>query len=368
MSRKVSILIVFTILVVGLPLTGVYLSGHSALLFVSFPPLTKPVGHEPFSWPVFMVYLLLAAGILCVIGAGARRMLSGSKSATLPVKRRLPWWGWFALAILIVSWILAWTRLPWFEFFQRHTFIPLWLSYILVANSLCYRQSGKCPMLNKPIFFLFLFPVSAVFWWYFEFLNQFVHNWYYTGVDYGPITYSIHASISFSTVLPAVYTTRKLIADSQWFGQRFYGLPPLRKIRKFESVFFSWAILLMTCAGLLGVSLWPDGLFSMLWIAPLLILTCLQHLTGQVSIFSTILDGDWRPAVSAAMAALICGLFWEMWNYYSLAKWVYSVPYVHRFQIFEMPILGYMGYLPFGLECMAVVELLDSRYVHGRQI
>ena len=71
-------------------------------------------------------------------------------------------------------------------------------------------------------------------------------------------------------------------------------------------------------------------------------------------------DGDWRPVVSAAMAALICGFFWEMWNYYSLAKWIYSVPYVHRFEIFEMPILGYMGYLPFGLLCMAIVELFES--------
>jgi hypothetical protein len=219
-------------------------------------------------------------------------------------------------------------------------------------------------MLDRPVFFLLLFPVSAVFWWYFEYLNQFVQNWYYTGVDYGPITYSIHASISFSTVLPAVYTTRMWISGTKWFRQRFYGLPPLRRT---ESILFLWAILLVTCAGLIGVGLWPDELFSMLWVAPLLILTSLLHIAGQTSIFSTMADGDWRPAVSAAMAALICGFFWEMWNYYSLAKWSYTVPYVHRFEIFEMPILGYMGYLPFGLECMAIVELFKGQCLSGRQ-
>lgn len=364
MIKKVTILVVFTILVVGLPLIGIWLSGQSTLLFVSFPPLTKPVGHEPFSWPVFMVYLLLTIGTLGFIGAGARRMLPGSKAASLPAKRQLPWWGWFALAILIFSWFLAWNRLPWCELFQRHTFIPLWLSYIVLANGLCFRQSGRCPMLDRPVFFLLLFPVSAVFWWYFEYLNQFVQNWYYTGVDYGPITYSIHASISFSTVLPAVYTTRMWISGTKWFRQRFYGLPPLRRT---ESILFLWAILLVTCAGLIGVGLWPDELFSMLWVAPLLILTSLLHIAGQTSMFSIMADGDWRPAVSAAMAALICGFFWEMWNYYSLAKWSYTVPYVHRFEIFEMPILGYMGYLPFGLECMAIVELFKGQCLSGRQ-
>ena len=64
--------------------------------------------------------------------------------------------------------------------------------------------------------------------------------------------------------------------------------------------------------------------------------------------------------VSAALAALICGFFWEMWNFYSLARWTYSVPLVHRFQIFEMPLLGYAGYLPFGLECAVMGSLFGE--------
>ena len=64
--------------------------------------------------------------------------------------------------------------------------------------------------------------------------------------------------------------------------------------------------------------------------------------------------GDWREAGSWALAALGCGLCWELWNLHSLAKWIYTVPYVHRWQVFEMPLLGYTGYLPFGLECALV--------------
>ena len=55
------------------------------------------------------------------------------------------------------------------------------------------------------------------------------------------------------------------------------------------------------------------------------------------------------PDVSAlAVAALVCGFFWEMWNYWSLPKWHYSVPYVGRWHVFEMSAVGYTGYLPFG--------------------
>jgi len=45
-----------------------------------------------------------------------------------------------------------------------------------------------------------------------------------------------------------------------------------------------------------------------------------------------------------------------MWNFYSLPKWKYDVPFVNRFHIFEMPLLGYAGYLPFGLECAVAAE------------
>jgi hypothetical protein len=49
-----------------------------------------------------------------------------------------------------------------------------------------------------------------------------------------------------------------------------------------------------------------------------------------------------------------------MWISNSLAYWQYSVPFVARFHLFEMLIIGYAGYLPFGFECMVVANLLRS--------
>jgi hypothetical protein len=55
-----------------------------------------------------------------------------------------------------------------------------------------------------------------------------------------------------------------------------------------------------------------------------------------------------------------------MWNFHSAAKWIYAVPFVNRFHFFEMPILGYAGYLPFGLECAIIGDIIVNS--SGRDI
>jgi hypothetical protein len=111
--------------------------------------------------------------------------------------------------------------------------------------------------------------------------------------------------------------------------------------------------------GLMCIGVLPNYLFSLLWISPLIIILSLQTLTGEKHILSGLAAGHWSPVVSSALAAAFCGFFWEMWNYYSLARWEYSIPFVHRFKIFEMPILGYAGYLPFGVECVVIGKLVE---------
>ena len=84
-------------------------------------------------------------------------------------------------------------------------------------------------------------------------------------------------------------------------------------------------------------------------------------LLKERSALDTLAAGNWAVVVRFAVAALICGVAWETWNYYSLAKWVYTIPWVHRWKIWEMPLLGFAGYLPFGVECAAVASWIDSR-------
>jgi hypothetical protein len=100
-------------------------------------------------------------------------------------------------------------------------------------------------------------------------------------------------------------------------------------------------------------------MFPLLWISPLLIWSLFSP--DETASFFLSGHGDWRGILSSTLAALVCGFFWEMWNYYSLARWVYHIPFVQHLQLFEMPLLGYAGYLPFGVECGVVAEMVLAR-------
>jgi hypothetical protein len=76
------------------------------------------------------------------------------------------------------------------------------------------------------------------------------------------------------------------------------------------------------------------------------------------AISSRVADGDWRLVACLAGGALTCGFFWEFWNSRASPKWIYHVPGMDAVKVFEMPVLGYLGYLPFGLELYALYHFL----------
>jgi hypothetical protein len=59
-------------------------------------------------------------------------------------------------------------------------------------------------------------------------------------------------------------------------------------------------------------------------------------------------------------AGLICGLWWEAWNYFAITKWVYTLPVLNFWKVFEMPLLGFLGFPPFALECAVMYNFLKA--------
>ncbi len=348
-------LTILALMLLGMPLLGVFLAGMPVSKFLEFPPKTRYVQHAAFSWAAFALYsTFIFACITPLIIRGIR--ISSKPKHTLPSARPFPWWGWLGLLTGAASWVLAWSRFSWFAAFQAHTFSPLWFSFIIVINALCYRRSGTSLMTQRPGFFLLLFPTSAAFWWFFEYLNRFVQNWFYVGPEFSSLEYFWYATLPFSTVLPAVLSTRQWLLSGHWIQDRYTNMKPFAFGK---SHWVAAVSLFLAAAGLAVIGVWPNFFFPLLWISPLLIIVGLQTLMQERTILDQISSGNWSVAVASILAALICGLFWEMWNYFSLARWEYSIPFVHRFLIFEMPILGYAGYLPFGLECAVAGAVLE---------
>jgi hypothetical protein len=405
-SRKLLLIIVLLFL---LPPAGILLQGKSAAPYFHFPPRATGIAHQSFSWTAF---ILIALFVLAVCAPVFRHVLlfreppprkkkthsptvsnrrekqpciqvldSAALTSAVDVRdqsdlqyssmlatliggrcgaggrRRLfPWWGWLGLALISLFWLLAWSRFSWFAPLQTYTFTPLWLGYILTVNGFCQLRRGGSLLTDSPSFFLTLFPASALFWWFFEYLNRFVQNWHYVSIDnLSAVRYALEATISFSTVLPAVLSTTGLLATFPRLTRPLACFVPLYLPKP---RFLAWLVLIAAVGGLLGIGIWPDVLYPLLWLAPLMLILGMQIVSGEEIILAPLRRGDWRPVWLPALAALICGFFWELWNWRSLAHWEYTVPLVGRFHFFEMPLLGYAGYLPFGVECLVAAGLL----------
>jgi len=337
------------------PLGGLAVVGEPVAAFLHFPPRTTQVAQPPFSWGVFFLFCIPAYVALALYSAALSRAMPAPRPASVA---RFPWWGFLGLVLLAAGWLLAWRDiLP--PAWRGHTFTLMWLGYILIVNGLLWRRSGSSLLTHRTRGFVALFVVSAGFWWLFEHLNQFVRNWYYGGVEAAnDLDYFVRATLPFATVLPAVASTW------EWLRQQprleTMDLPAVR-----GDPLLAWLIAMLGVLALAAIGLFPDFLFPVLWIAPVLVFAGVQHIFTGETVFSALERGDWRPVLQPALAALVCGFFWELWNHGSAAKWHYAIPYVQRFSLFEMPLLGYLGYLPFGIQCAIAIDLV-TRIVDGR--
>lgn len=178
-------------------------------------------------------------------------------------------------------------------------------------------------------------------------------------MPFGPAHYLIYSSLCFATVLPAIFEVRDWLAGFPALRRRHARGPQIRWPGAAGFFAAGGAVLLPL------VPMFPDPLFFFVWLAPLALLAGALTLAGLETPFSGIRRGDWSAVLLLALAALVCGFFWETWNFHSSPRWAYSVPYVDRFHLFEMPAVGYAGYLPFGPVCacfwIAWTALLPKR-------
>mgnify|MGYP000117882304 CR=1 FL=1 len=350
--RQSQIPLLLLVIFIG-PLLGIWLSGESILPYLHYPPRSTQVTPEKVSWTLFVGGIIFL--VLCSTPFLIRLLTFPRTSITGCTKNSFPTWGWMALTSLMLFWIIAWSRFTWLDSFQLHTFTPLWLSYILLVSACTTRQTGRCLLLNETKYFLFLFPVSAGFWWIFEYLNRFGHNWYYLPVnEFDALHYFLFGSLCFSTVLPAIYVTYEFLKTFPIINDPFKAW---RRVNVGQGKGLGWLVLVTATLGLVGIGMWPTRLYPLIWISPLLLLLGIQILQSHASFLEKLRKGDWRLVITPALAGLICGFFWELWNSQSLAHWEYSIPYLQVFHIFEMPILGYAGYIPFSITCLLVIEI-----------
>jgi hypothetical protein len=269
-------------------------------------------------------------------------------------ERKFTLYGWLGVGLALVFWLLNWNL----EGIRTHWgFFPMWLGYCLAVDALVYYRTGTSLLTRSWKQYVALFLVSAPAWWLFEAINVRTQNWIYLGSEYFTRwEYAFWATLNFSTVVPAVFGTAELVRSFS-FMKRLRRGPVIKPDITTTLLFFISGLVMLAL-----MLIWPVYFFPFVWLSVFFIIEPINIWMGNRSLSRWTRVGDWRPIVALWIGALICGFFWEMWNVFSYPKWIYQVPGVQMLYIFEMPLLGYGGYMPFALELYAMYHLLAGLF------
>lgn len=227
-----------------------------------------------------------------------------------------------------------------------------WSGYILLVDALIKRRRGTSLIADHFGEFLLLMLISIASWLIFEAYNLLLQNWRYINLPDNWIHRYIGYAWSFATISPGILFTYELVS-------LLWPEPPTAvRGSSAEAGSGAAAVTIMVTLGAAALTLpliWPSAYMTpLVWIGFVLFLDPLNGLLGERSIMAELRSGRWRPLAHFFITGFICGVIWEFWNFWATAKWEYSVPYWGHIKLFEMPVLGYFGFLPFTIECFAL--------------
>jgi hypothetical protein len=259
-----------------------------------------------------------------------------------------------ATVFLVAANAMLHQREPFFSWFYCFA----WWCYILFMESFLHIRGGNSLLFSAPREFLILLPLSLNIWLVFEAFNFRLHNWNYLNAPPDLVIRWAGYAISFATVLPGIFTTKHFLEHLGLF-RRQRSVSPLADARRLYVPFF-W----VGAAQLVLPLIWARYFFPLVWGGFIFLLEPLNHKLQAKSLLHDWEAGSLRSFSVLLVAGACCGLFWEFWNFGAGAKWVYTVPWVDWLKVFEMPVLGFLGFPPFAVECYVMVEgfrLLQSR-------
>lgn len=334
----------------------IYPDTHLPPKFGIFPPEFVQAAPS-FSLPVFCAFLLVCLAIaVFLIFPGLFGFKPAQPAPPVPFAK-YPIWFWFGMVLTLFFWWLMWARTTVFGELVYYAFTPMWWGFVLLLDGLTYRRSGgKSLLASRPKTLLISALISVAGWCFFEYYDYFVlANWYYPNGRMAPLS---HATIvvlyllAYTTVWPAIFAWYRLLLSFPSLAVRYRNGPRLA----LPGSLLLWGglalIVLMTFL--------PYPLFWVMWVGPLCVLAGMLIRKNIWTPFTAMSQGNWSPILLVAIASLFNGFFWEIWNYGSAHPdpalqtnpnfWIYEIPYVNVIHIFaEMPLLGYFGYLPFGV-------------------
>jgi hypothetical protein len=249
-----------------------------------------------------------------------------------------------------------------------------WSGLILVLDGWFLSARGKSLISSGKIFPVAI--ISIVSWWVFEWFNIFLSNWHYINMP-SPLWVRYLAYLwSFATIAPGVLLMygvlslymknrdgrpiivgKNLLVWAFLVGFIFLAIP----IFPFSMLYVERAAQpdLFACSRWFANPHLSEFTAPFVWTGFVLLIEPMNYLLGNPCILRSLENGNYKTLVVLSLAGFICGILWEYWNYWAYSKWYYTVPIGGDVKIFEMPVLGYLGFIPFAWEIYAIVSLLS---------
>jgi hypothetical protein len=252
-----------------------------------------------------------------------------------------------ALALWCIGLAGALLGQPWF---RQYLYFFAWFPYLLFLDGRLVRLQGRSWFRRQPLKAAKMCFWSVTVWLVFEALNLVLGNWAYQGVTANPWLRWPGYALAFATVLPGVLLTSEVLAARGTFRGRS-GRPISLEHWQAPSLLLGVAFLVLPLA-------YPHYVFPLIWGAFFFLLDPFCDLLGGESLIRKFLAGERQEHYCLLAAGLICGLWWESWNYLATSRWIYTLPVLNFWKVFEMPLLGYLGFPPFALECAVMYNFL----------
>ena len=257
-------------------------------------------------------------------------------------------YGPLALVILIGAELLLFSGNTWVG---KWFYCLAWWPYIFFVDWLVKRKAGNSLITDRFREFVALIPWSTFIWLVFEWFNLFLKDWHYVNIIPSTPARWFGYFLAYGTVLPGLFETYELLSA--------YGLLKGRT-RPLSSPLKAYPLLILL--GLLSLALplaYPRYFFPLIWGAFIFLLEPVNHALGAPSLLKEWESGSLTKFYRLLLAGLICGFLWEFWNFWALSKWVYTVPWVGKIKLFEMPVLGFLGFPPFAVECYVMMNFIN---------
>jgi hypothetical protein len=251
-------------------------------------------------------------------------------------------------------------------------FTPIvWTGYVLLLDGVVARLTRRSYLTAARGELLLVALASIAGWWLFELYNaprfwrggaELVGVWWqYHGLEPNAFLRRVGYDWAFATIFPALFLTAAALRATVFASVRVRPWTP-------PAAALNVAMAVGAVAVVLPLAVPSPWLVPLVWTGWILLLEPVNARRGRPSWLADLQRGDASRLLALLASGAVCGVLWEFWNYWAATKWTYAVPYLSEVKIFEMPVLGYLGFPPFALECHAMYHWLRGVVLPGGEV